>query len=78
VSENSSQKKKQRVVVDDDGKEYVLHGFGWALDYGPLNLDPRLDLTKPIWEQVQRLDRIDAMKEKREQKRKAHETEAAA
>lgn len=43
-----------RVVVDENGKEYVLHGFGWGKDY-PLDIDPRIDLTKPIWEQVQRL-----------------------
>ena len=44
----------RHVVVDEDGKEYVLHGFGWGKDY-PLDIDPRIDLTKPIWEQVQRL-----------------------
>jgi hypothetical protein len=44
----------KRVVVDENGKEYVLHGFGWGKDY-PLDIDPRIDLTKPIWEQAQRL-----------------------
>jgi hypothetical protein len=42
------------IVIDDDGEEYVLHGFGWGKDF-PLDIDPRIDLTKPIWEQAQRL-----------------------
>jgi len=48
----------KHIVVDENGKEYVLHGFGWAKD-SPLDIDPRIDLTKPIWEQVQRLERLD-------------------
>jgi len=28
----------KRVVVDENGKEYVLHGFGWGKDF-PLDLD---------------------------------------
>jgi hypothetical protein len=44
----------KRVVMDENGKEYVLHGFGWGKEF-PLDIDPRIDLTKPIWEQVQRL-----------------------
>lgn len=56
----------KHIVVDENGKEYVLHGFGWAKDF-PLDIDPRIDLTKPIWEQVQRLERLDrrsALKQK--------------
>ena len=56
----------KRIVVDENGKEYVLHGFGWAKDFS-LDIDPRIDLTKPIWEQVQRLERLDkrsALKQK--------------
>ncbi len=52
------------IVVDDDGKEYILHGFGWAKDT-PLDIDPRIDLTKPIWEQVQRFERLDKRTEQR-------------
>jgi len=46
------------LVTDEKGDSYVLHGFGWGKDH-PLDIDPRIDLTKPIWEQVQRLAKLD-------------------
>ncbi len=49
----------KRIVIDEQGKERVLHGFGWGINF-PLDIDPRIDLTKPIWEQVQRLAARDA------------------
>ncbi len=49
----------KRIVIDEYGKERVLHGFGWGKDF-PLDIDPRIDLTKPIWEQVKRLAAKDA------------------
>jgi hypothetical protein len=49
----------KRIVIDENGNERVLHGFGWGKDY-PLDIDPRIDLTKPIWEQVQGLAAKDA------------------
>ena len=48
----------KHIVVDDDGTEYTVHGYGWAKPQ-PLDIDPRIDLTEPIWEQVQRLERSD-------------------
>lgn len=44
----------KRIILDENGNERVLHGFGWGKAY-PLDLDPRIDLTKPIWEQAQSL-----------------------
>jgi hypothetical protein len=58
------------IVVDDDGKEYILHGYGWAKD-NPLDIDPRIDLTKPIWEQVQRLERVDKRAEQKQRSKAA-------
>jgi DNA-directed RNA polymerase subunit H (RpoH/RPB5) len=55
----------EHIVVDDDGTEYILHGYGWAKDY-PLDIDPRIDLTQPIWEQVQRLERLDKRAEQKQ------------
>jgi len=48
----------KHLVTDEKGDSYVLHGFGWGKDH-PLDIDPRIDLTKPIWEQVQRLAKLD-------------------
>jgi hypothetical protein len=47
------------VLIDDEGNEHFLRGYGAGLHRPPLDLDPRIDLTKPIWEQVQRLERKD-------------------
>jgi len=49
----------KRIVIDENGNKRVLHGFGWGKDF-PLDIDTRIDLTKPIWEQVQRLAAKDA------------------
>jgi hypothetical protein len=48
----------EQVVIDDDGNTATLKGFGWSKQYN-LTLDPRIDMTKPIWEQVQKLRRSD-------------------
>ena len=50
--------RPKHLVTDEKGDSYVLHGFGWGKDH-PLDIDPRIDLTKPIWEQVQRLAKLD-------------------
>ena len=62
---NPKPKAAEHIVVDEDGTEYILHGYGWAKEFGVLDLDPRIDLTKPIWEQIQRLDRLDKRQEQR-------------
>lgn len=46
------------LVTDENGKTYILHGYG-AGKLRHLDIDPRIDLTKPIWDQVQRLARRD-------------------
>ena len=43
------------IVSDESGQSYVLKGYGSGKGL-PLNIDPRLDLTKPIYEQVQKLE----------------------
>jgi hypothetical protein len=53
-----------KIVTDENGVEYKLHGFG-AGNLRKLDIDPRIDLTKPIWEQVQRLARKDQREAKR-------------
>jgi hypothetical protein len=55
-------------VSDGEGNEYQLHGYGSMKDCMP-DLDPRIDLTAPIWEQVQNLaakDRATERKAKRD------------
>jgi len=46
------------IFTDDDGQIHFIKGYGSGLTK-ELDLDPRIDLTKPIWEQVQRLERLD-------------------
>jgi len=48
-----------------DGREYKLRGYGWAKD-NPLDLDPRIDLTKPIYEQAMKLWAQDEEEERRQ------------
>ncbi len=46
------------IFTDDEGQTHFIAGYGSGKDR-PLDLDPRIDLTHPIWEQVQRLARKD-------------------
>ena len=48
-------------VTDPTGKSYTLHGFGAGK--GTLDLDPRIDLTKPIYAQARRLHALDKKSE---------------
>ena len=46
-------------VTDEAGNTYTMHGFGAGK--GVMNdIDPRIDLTKPIYEQVFKLRKLDA------------------
>ena len=46
------------VYTDESGASYMLPGY--AVETGiELDIDPRIDLTQPIWEQVKRLDAED-------------------
>ena len=52
-------------VSDESGQTYTIPARG---DYPKLDIDPRIDLTKPIFEQVKRLqakDRAAALKKRR-------------
>jgi hypothetical protein len=60
-------------ISDGEGNEYQLHGYGSMRDCMP-DIDPRIDLTAPIYEQVQRLAAKDKAAERRARKR----SEAAA
>jgi hypothetical protein len=42
------------VFLDADGKSHFIKGYGQGQS-SRLDLDPRVDLTRPIWEQVQKL-----------------------
>ena len=53
------------ILVDEKGNELFLKGYGAGLNRPPLNLDPRIDLTKPIWEQVERLERKDKREDRK-------------
>jgi hypothetical protein len=53
-----------------DGREYKLRGYGCMKDT-PLDLDPRIDLTKPIYEQAMKLWAQDAEEERRQAGSKA-------
>jgi hypothetical protein len=50
-------------IIGEDGKEKFIRGYGAGRHNLPV-LDPRIDLTRPIWEQVQRLARKDQLKMK--------------
>jgi hypothetical protein len=47
------------IFTDADGTTHFIKGYG-AGDAKLLDLDPRIDLTAPIWEQVQKLRAQDA------------------
>jgi hypothetical protein len=50
--------------TDEQGNEHFIRGYGVGR-HNPPDLDPRIDLCKPIWEQVQRLARKDQREEKK-------------
>ena len=45
--------------TDSSGHTHFIHGYGAGRNR-PLDLDSRIDLTKPIWEQVQKLSQQDS------------------
>ncbi len=47
------------IIRYPNGKEIKLRGYGSMRDT-PLDLDPRIDLTKPIYEQAMKLWKEDA------------------
>jgi hypothetical protein len=51
------------VFTDAAGQTHFIKGYGAGRDR-QLDLDPRIDLTSPIWEQVQELAEQDARLEK--------------
>jgi hypothetical protein len=51
------------VFTDDDGQTHFIKGYGFGRGKQELDLDPRIDLTAPIWEQVQKLREQDAAAE---------------
>jgi hypothetical protein len=61
------------IIRYPDGQEVKIHGYGSMKDT-PLDLDPRIDLTKPIYEQAVKLWKED---EERERKAVIAGTEAA-
>jgi hypothetical protein len=48
------------VYTDADGQTHFIKGYGFGAGKLELDLDPRIDLTRPIWEQVQQLREQDA------------------
>lgn len=58
------QRGKAYFILDPDTGEWLeLKGYGSMK--GTLDLDPRIDLTKPIYEQVLTLERKDRAREAR-------------
>jgi hypothetical protein len=55
------------IVSDASGTSFLIKGRG---DRPTLDLDPRIDLTKPIWEQAQKLAVKDRAAAARAKKRK--------
>ncbi len=47
------------VFTDEAGQTHFIKGYGAGRN-SPLDLDPRIDLTQPIWEQVQKFAQQDA------------------
>lgn len=47
------------IFTDAEGQTHFIKGYGSGLS-NELDLDPRIDLTRPIWEQVQKLHEQDA------------------
>jgi len=54
------------VYTDESGASYVLPGYAVKRGIG-IELDPRIDLTKPIYEQVLKLDAKDKAAERKRQ-----------
>lgn len=52
------------IFKDANGETHFIKGYGSGLTK-ELDLDPRIDLTAPIWEQVQRLRKQDAESERK-------------
>jgi hypothetical protein len=50
------------VVSDESGQSYVIKGRG---EHPTLEVDPRIDLTKPIYEQAMKLAAKDAAKKRK-------------
>jgi hypothetical protein len=51
-------------ISDGEGNEYQVYGYGSMKDCMP-DIDPRIDLTAPIFEQVQKLAAKDRAAEKK-------------
>lgn len=51
------------IFTDDDGQTHFIKGYGSGRGKLELDLDPRIDLTAPIWEQVLKLREQDAKTE---------------
>ena len=54
------------VYTDESGQSYTLPGYAVKCGIG-IELDPRIDLTKPIYEQVMKLDAKDKAAERKRQ-----------
>ncbi|HZL27518.1 MAG TPA: hypothetical protein VFC39_13415 [Acidobacteriaceae bacterium] len=53
------------IIRYTDGREYKLYGYGSMKDQ-QLDLDPRIDLTKPIYEQAMKLWKEDGANERKQ------------
>jgi len=51
------------IFKDTSGETHFIKGYGFGRGKQLLDLDPRIDLTAPIWEQVQKLREQDAATE---------------
>ncbi len=51
------------IFTDTDGQTHFIKGYGAGRGKMELDLDPRIDLTAPIWEQVLKLRELDAATE---------------
>jgi hypothetical protein len=63
-------------VSDELGQQYKVQGYGSMKDL-PLDLDPRIDLTQPIYDQAKQLAAEDEQHEGEEAIRKNHQATAA-
>ncbi len=57
-----------RVYTDESGQSFTIKGRSSNV---PLDIDPRIDLTKPIYDQVMKLMAKDRATEARAKKRKS-------
>lgn len=62
------------IVSDESGQSYTFRGRG---DRPTLEIDPRIDLTKPIYEQVQRLAKKDEARQAARTAKRKRASEAA-